>query len=82
MHVEEFNRNTPRHLTNIVKSGEPQRVTRRRQPWVTVVPDDLFADLLAVAGEAGARVLAEHQARAERRALETAQQEVTEEAVA
>lgn len=68
MQIGEFNSNISAKLAAVVASGTPTLITRHkdRKPYVTVVPHDLFEDLLAAAGKKGQRVLARHQAKAER----------------
>ena len=66
MQIGEFNRNISAKFAAIVANGAPTLITRYKdhQPYVTVVPHDLFEELLAAAGKKGQRVLAQHQARA------------------
>lgn len=70
MQIGEFNRNISAKLGAVVASGSPTLLTRGKdeQPYVTMVPHDLFEELLAVAGKRGQRVLARHQAAAQNRA--------------
>lgn len=66
MQIGEFNRNISAKFAAVVASGAPTLITRFKdhQPYVTVVPHDLFEALLAAAGKKGQRVLAHHQAKA------------------
>ncbi|MFI5614704.1 hypothetical protein [Amycolatopsis sp. NPDC051903] len=67
MQISEFNRNISARLAAVVASRRPQLLTRGKdqQPYVTMVPHDLFEDLLAAAGKKGRRVLARHEAAAQ-----------------
>lgn len=69
MQIGEFNRNISAKFADVVARGAPTLITRHkdRKPYVTVVPHDLFEDLLAAAGKKGQRVLARHQAEAAQR---------------
>ncbi|GAA4672385.1 hypothetical protein [Amycolatopsis dongchuanensis] len=75
MQIGEFNRNISAKLAAVVASGAPKLITRREDPYVTVLPHDLFEDLLAAAGKRGKRVLARHQAQAAQR-NQTSQEEL------
>lgn len=72
MQIGEFNRNISAELAAVVANGEPTVITRDkdRKPYVAVVGHDLFADLLAAAGDKGKRVLARHRAQARKNATQ------------
>jgi hypothetical protein len=72
MQIGEFNRNISAKFAAVVANGAPTLITRYRdhQPYVTVIPHDLFEDLLAAAGKKGQRVLARHEAAARNRAIQ------------
>lgn len=74
MNVGEFRQNLGDALSGVVCTGQPDVVTWHRtgKPYVTVVPPELFDDLVEAAGDAGQDVLKRHRKHSEQQKQETA----------
>lgn len=69
MNVGEFRQNLGDTLSGVVYNGQPDVVTWHRtgKPYVTLVPPDLYDELVEAAGERGQEILDRHRDAAEQR---------------
>lgn len=74
MNVTEFRHNMKDVLKGVVNSGQPDVVTwhRPRTPYVTLVPPELYDELIEAAGERGQEILDRHREAAEQQKQEAA----------
>lgn len=74
MNVGEFRQNLGDTLSGVVSTGQPDVITWHRtgKPYVTLVPPELFDDLVAAAGDAGQDVLKRHREDSEQQEQEAA----------